>query len=238
MANNVFGFQFKKNHVSDQIADHIKQAISNDELIHGDKLPPETELANQFNVSKVSIREALLKLQGQGLIEKRRGGSGGNYITKPMLSKIGESVWNSLLFGSLSMQEIVDFRNFLEPEIIKRAVAYRTEEDLAAMRENIEFCEAAAKRGKHDKKAHVEFHVLLAHACHNPLISAVMEAVIDVFKAISQDSFHPPETAHAKDLEYNKQFYECLLTHKPEKGYKIMQEHSKWIKQYLVFNED
>jgi GntR family transcriptional repressor for pyruvate dehydrogenase complex len=235
---NVFGSQFKKSRVSDQIADHIKQAISATELIPGDKLPPENELADQFNVSKVSIREALLKLQGQGLIEKRRGAFGGNYITRPMLSKVGESVWNSLRFGSLNMTQILEFRNILEPTIMKRAVAAHTEEDLAAMRANIEFCEEAAARGKHDKKAQVEFHVLLAHACHNLLISAFMEAVIDVFKAISNDFFNPPETAHAKDLEYSKQFYECLLTRNSEKGYKIMQEHSEWIKQYLVCDED
>ena len=238
MTTNVLGFQFKKSRVSDQIADHIKQAISTNELIPGDKLPPENELADQFNVSKVSIREALLKLQGQGLIEKRRGAFGGNYIARPMLSKVGESVWNSLCFGSLNMTQIVEFRNILEPTIMKRAVAAHTEENLAAMRANIEFCEEAAARGKHDKKAQVEFHVLLAHACHNLLISAFMEAVIDVFKVISHDFFNPPETAHAKDLEYNKQFYECLLTRNSEKGYKIMQEHSEWIRQYLVCNEE
>jgi DNA-binding FadR family transcriptional regulator len=238
MITNVFGSQFKKSRVSDQIVDHIKHAISASELTPGDKLPPENELADQFNVSKVSIREALLKLQGQGLIETRRGAFGGNYIARPMLSKIGESVWNSLRFGLLNMAQIVDFRSFLEPEMIKRAVAAHTEEDLAAMRANIEFCEEAAARGKHDKEAQVEFHVLLAHACHNLLISAFMEAVFDVFKAISHDFFNPPETANAKDLEYNRQLYECLLTRNAEKGYKLMQEHSEWMKQYLVCNED
>lgn len=238
MITNVFGSQFKKSRVSDQIVDHIKQAISTSELTPGDKLPPENELADQFNVSKVSIREALLKLQGQGLIETRRGAFGGNYIARPMLSKIGESVWNSLRFGSLDMTQIVDFRSFLEPEMIKRAVATHTEEDLAAMRANIEFCEEAAARGKHDKEAQVEFHVLLAHACHNLLISAFMEAVFDVFKAISHDFFNPPETANARDLEYSRQLYECLLTRNSEKGYKLMQEHSEWMKQYLVCNED
>lgn len=237
-AKNIFGMQFNKTGISDQIADHIKNAIYNGDIVPGDKLPPELELAKQFNVSKVTVREALLKLEAQRLIEKRRGVSGGNYIIEPMLSNIGESIWNCLRFGSLSMGEIVSFRNFLEPEIIKRAVSCHTEEDLAAMRENIEFCESSVKKNKHDKEAQVEFHVLLAKACHNPLISTVMESVIDVFKVITKDFFDPPKIANATDLEYNKQFYECLVNRDSEKAYKIMQEHCEWIKQYLVSDKE
>jgi DNA-binding FadR family transcriptional regulator len=232
MTKKLLNFEFKNNRISDQIADYLKQAILSGNLKPGDKLPPETEIAVQFKVSKMSIRDALLKMETEGLIKKQRGVSGGSYIAQPLLSKIGDSVWNSYRFGSLSDFEIADFRQFLEPEIIKRAVSYHTEEDLSAMRANIEFCKLAASRGKHDNVKQIDFHLLIAHACHNCMISAVMEAVIDVFKVIIQD-IHLTEKEHAQDLKFNKQFYECLQMHDPQEAVKLMGEHFELTKKYF-----
>jgi DNA-binding transcriptional MocR family regulator len=59
--------------VADYIEKTIKESILSAELKAGDKLPTEKELASQFGVSMVTLREALRSLQVMGLIEKRRG---------------------------------------------------------------------------------------------------------------------------------------------------------------------
>ena len=64
------------NRVSDQIKDNLKSAILRGEFKPGDKLPREDQIAASFKVSKVSVREALRDLEGEGIIEKRRGAFG------------------------------------------------------------------------------------------------------------------------------------------------------------------
>jgi len=230
--NEIFNVEFKKQRISDQIADYFKQIILKGELKPGDKLPSETAIAAQFKVSKMSIRDTLLKLETEGLIEKRRGVSGGSYIAQPLLSKIGDSVWNSYRFGSLSAFEIADFRQFLEPQIIKRAVSYHTREDLDAMRENIAFCEAAAVKGKHDNLKQIDFHLLIANACHNVMISAVMEAVIDVFKEIIRD-IQLTEEEYEVDLKSNKAFYKFIQERNAENAVKEMEIHFESTKKHF-----
>src|SRR6056297_214588 len=62
------------------IAERIKKAIFKDHLKPGDKLPSEKELSSYFNVSKTSLREALRTLEAEGLIEIRKGVSGGAFV--------------------------------------------------------------------------------------------------------------------------------------------------------------
>ncbi len=62
-----------KKRVSDQVKSILKQSILNGDLKTGDKLPPEVEIAQKYNISKVSAREALRELETEGLIKKKRG---------------------------------------------------------------------------------------------------------------------------------------------------------------------
>lgn len=69
------------------IADALRAKIESHELAPGDKLPPERELVERFGVARMTIRHALDMLQAEGLIERRRGRSGGTFIraTPPVL---------------------------------------------------------------------------------------------------------------------------------------------------------
>ena len=58
---------------SSSIADQIRQAIVTGKLEQGSRLPPERELAEQFGVSRVTVRDALRALEAMGLLEVRVG---------------------------------------------------------------------------------------------------------------------------------------------------------------------
>ena len=68
----------RRTSISDQVCMQIKQLILDKDWKPGEKIPSETELAELFGVSRVSVREALLKLSAIGLLESRF--SGGNYV--------------------------------------------------------------------------------------------------------------------------------------------------------------
>jgi len=219
---------------SDRITQTLKEAILEGRLKPGDKLPTEEQIASQFKVSKVAVREALREMETQGLILKQRGLFGGSYVAEPDLDKIGESVIRCYQFGALSLEALAEFRQILEPALIELAAGRRTEEDLHDLGESIEGCEAALKRGTPDLEKQVAFHVLIARACHNPLIVAVMEAVAKVFEDIAIKLDLSVED-YREDLDYSREFYDCILHGHHIKARRLMFEHfeetKRWIKR-------
>ena len=63
-----------------RIAETLRTRIESHELKPGDKLPPERELVDQFNVARMTVRHALDVLQLEGIIERKRGRAGGTFV--------------------------------------------------------------------------------------------------------------------------------------------------------------
>ena len=210
--------------LSDRIKAILKQAIADGELKPGDKLPTEEKIAGELNVSKVTVREALREMEVEGLIEKRRGMHGGSYVTEPSCEKISDLVINYIQFGAVTPGQVAEFRLLLEPSLVALAAERRTEEDLAAIRECIAAFEKSLETGNLDHALGIEFHRLIADACHNPLASAVMAALVDVFKEIIATVPMSLEDGRI-DLDFCKKFYECLLHKDKETARKLMIDH-------------
>ena len=66
-----------------QIAENIRSSILDGSLKVDDQLPTEEVLAEKFNVSRPTIREALKRLAAQNLIRSRRGPTGGTFVNRP-----------------------------------------------------------------------------------------------------------------------------------------------------------
>ncbi|WP_299558084.1 GntR family transcriptional regulator [uncultured Mycolicibacterium sp.] len=68
---------------ADEIVQRITEAIHLGLLDDGERLPTEVDLAAQFGVAPMTVREALATLRDQGLVETRRGRSGGSFVRRP-----------------------------------------------------------------------------------------------------------------------------------------------------------
>ena len=230
---NVF---LRKEKLSNQVKDVLKNAILKGEFKPGDKLPPETQLVDQLKVSKVTIREALNEMESEGLIEKRRGIYGGSFVAQPGSNKIGQVMNNFYQFGGLTPEEMVEFRQILEPELVAMAVEHRLPEDLEAMKINIQEVEEAINKGKPDQAKGIYFHCLIANACHNRLTSAIMSALVKVFLEVLSKVPMTLEDARG-DLEYNKKFYEFMLNGKKQEARQLMVTHFKTLTEIIERNK-
>ena len=232
MAEPFQNIVLRQERLSDQVKHHLKQAILDGKFKPGDKLPPENQIAEMFKVSKVTAREALREMETEGLIEKRRGTHGGSFVARPGSEILGQVVNNYYRFGGLTPEELVEFRQILEPSFVALAAERRTEEDLKAIKANIEAVEASISQGRQNQSKSIEFHRLIADACHNRLISAVMEAMVQVFLEILSKVPFTLEDAKG-DLEYNKKFYDYLLHGKKEEARKLMVIHFNTLTEIL-----
>src|SRR5919197_6478704 len=93
---------------SSSIADQIRGAIVSGRLREGERLPPERELAEQFGVSRVTVRDALRALEAQGLVEVRVGARGGAFVTAPTGANIGQTMSDMMLMQAISPDDIVE----------------------------------------------------------------------------------------------------------------------------------
>ncbi|RLB92775.1 MAG: hypothetical protein DRH26_05480 [Deltaproteobacteria bacterium] len=213
----------RKERISDQITSILKQSILDGHFKLGDKFPPEVEIAQKYNVSKVSAREALREMETEGLIQKKRGAFGGSFVAKPGSEKMVDVVINSYLFGGISAKELAEFRRILEPGLIKLAAQRRTSEDLAVMEKCIYDIKVSIEKGKPDQTKALGFHRLIADACHNPFISSLMEALVNVFQQVLAKV--PDLETAKKDIQYNQLFFKYIKQGDGKKAEQLMTEH-------------
>ncbi len=235
-----FEFKHDEGHphrLSDWVKGLLKKAVLDGDLKPGERLPSEEEMAREFKVSKVTVREALREMESEGLIEKRRGMYGGSFVAEPNLAKFSDQVSNYYHTGGLHPDQLVEFRRILEPTLVAMAAERRTDEDLEKIRKNMEEFEASLNAGDVSHAVAVEFHRLIADACHNPLVSAVMAALTSVFTEILNQVPMKVEDGRI-DLDYCKKFYDCLVHGRSEEARRLMQEHFDTLEEIIRKSRD
>lgn len=223
--------------LSDQIRDDLKRMILNGDLKRGAKLPNEEQLAVQLKVSKVSVREALRNLETEGLIEKRWGAHGGSFIARPGSDKMADWAVTYFRMGVVSLQELLELRQIMEPGIMDLAIERRTDKDLKAIKDVIDEIDEGVRQGKAIAKIHWEFHRLLGEASHSRLVSMVMKALVKVCEVSLPNDPLSLEVAKS-DLEHCRKVYNCLVKREKRKareliidGLSLMSEVIEQVKQ-------
>ena len=89
---------------SSDVIVQIRQAIMSGQYRPGDRLPTEREMAQQFGVSRVTVRDALRALEANGLVRVKVGGQGGPYVSAPDIAMLSDSIGTHLHLRGKSMK--------------------------------------------------------------------------------------------------------------------------------------
>jgi DNA-binding FadR family transcriptional regulator len=166
--------------VSEAIATRIKKDISEGSIAPGEKLPSERELAQRFDVSRVSVREAYRSLEELGLIVIRRGAEGGAFIANVGHESVSRSLSLMLRLGKTSHEELTEARLLIEPPIARLAARRASRQDLDELQELIHKQELALKGAEDPRRYELQFHRLLAQCAKNLPLKIVMNSVADL----------------------------------------------------------
>lgn len=169
------------------VVEHLRRAIHLGEYGPGEKLPPEREHAERLGVSRVTLREALRVLEGEGYLEMRRGSAGGAIITGPPSSEASRHAYMSAHIDDvLALQE---FRQAIEPLSAARAAERSTPALVKTLRESVKELGSADSLGLF-RRADTKFHLTLADAADClPLRRAIEDARIAMFDQIDVVDF-------------------------------------------------
>ena len=97
-----------------EIAEEIKQAILEKKIGHGDRLPSERSLAEQFAVGRLTIREVLRTLETAGFVRIRKGSGGGAFVGHGDPQTVAGIIIDSLTLDGLTGWQITEARIAIE----------------------------------------------------------------------------------------------------------------------------
>ncbi len=161
---------------SSAIAEQIRNAIISGRIKAGDRLSPERELAEQFGVSRVTVRDALRSLEAMGLIEVKVGARGGAFVTAPTGSKVAQTMSDMMMMSATTPEDIVEARLIVELGTVTLACARATDEDIAQLRELCEHGRDALAAGTYIRDMSWNFHARLADAAHNLAVGGLSQS--------------------------------------------------------------
>ena len=194
---------------SSAIAAQIRTAIVSGRLAQGERLPPERELAEQFGVSRVTVRDALRGLEALGLIEVRVGARGGAFVRAPSGTHVGQAMSDMMVLSTAGPGDIVEARLIVELGTVTLACARASDGDLEELRASCERGREELAAKTYTRERSWEFHSLLAKAAHNGAVDGITHSFRSTL------SMHPVRAregakAHAASVEEHLRIVEAL----------------------------
>lgn len=216
--------------VSDQVIAQMKENIENGTWQPGDRLPGEMQLCEAFGVSRVTVRNALQKLAGEGLIETRTGD--GSYVRE---FSISEAMSRVNIPGSLSSQqfrELLEFRCVMEGPLCELAVSRMTEKDIKKLHQCYDQMCTMQQNESAFARADVDFHTLLASCCGNEILEAAYRMICSNLSSTMEDIVH--KRGQASGLKYHKAILEAAESHDAKGARDAMEQHMQEMAEELL----
>ncbi|MGV7223263.1 MAG: FadR/GntR family transcriptional regulator [Nitrospinales bacterium] len=210
-----------------QISDNLQTAIFNGDVRADERLPSEHELAEKFEVSRPTIREALKILAARNLTRSRRGPSGGTFVKKPTREEVQEIISNTTTMlinsGELDFQSFHEARYEFETFCCRLAAERRKPEHLTKMKDECEIQKNPTT--KHEDFCHsdVRFHRNIVDATGNPLLRLIIDPVFDALQPIFNMAIYRYRNRD-KIVSQHKQILAAIKSHEADKAVKVMVE--------------
>jgi GntR family transcriptional repressor for pyruvate dehydrogenase complex len=150
----------------------LLQRIITGSYLQGQRLPTEQALCEAFQVSRPVLREAMLRLKGEGWIQSRQG-SGSVVMKGPENHPLS---FNRI--GTLAdIQRCFEFRCAFEPDGAAHAALRRDSDDIDHMHAALEKLREATRNHVHREDADFEFHLAIAEASNNHYFATALNAL-------------------------------------------------------------
>lgn len=176
---------------ADEVVSKVRQAIQLGLLVDGEQLPPETEFAAQLGVSAMTLREALASLRQQGLVETRRGRSGGTFVRRPPAPPLG--ILRERLRGltTSTLRDLTDEQFAVSGAAAKLAAERAADDRIRRLHALVRQLSGAASLGS-QIRADSRFHIEVAIASQSERLTRLE---VGVQTELAELLWLPPEEA-------------------------------------------
>lgn len=210
--------------IAEQVFETLHKWILSGKLKLGDKLPSQDKLAEQFGVSRNTLREAIYKLTVMGLLTAKQGVGTIVNISSP--SSYMTSLSDHLLLHPATVREFIEARLVVEQATVRLAVVRMTQENLVKLKDLIGQQAGAFKAGDVDTFIELdsEFHRELARVSGNSVLLKFLETVWELLKNFITEVSRLPGAIQSA-VKYHRKIVEYMEVHDREKAEDEMRQH-------------
>ena len=232
--------QARQRRLSDDIVEQLEKMTLEGTLKSGGRLPAERALAEQFGVSRPSLREAIQKLTAKGLLVSRQGG--GNYVVENIGSTFSDPLLHLLESSPDAQRDLLEFRHTLEASCAYYAAMRATEMDRERLRvafESLLDCYSRADEVSRAEEgaADASFHLAIAEASHNAVLLHTIRGLFDLLKrnvVINIGGMYKQRT-ETRDMliKQHRELYMAIIEGRAEDAREVSSRHLTYVQEVL-----
>jgi GntR family transcriptional repressor for pyruvate dehydrogenase complex len=220
---------------ADEVIDQIAFAIRSGRYLPGDRLPHLPQLAEAMNVSRPIVSEALKRLAGAGVVEVRRGATGGATVACADIPFA--ALPHSGVSRPVSFRALIEARRPIEIALARLAAVNATEQDFAALDAANAQLIASRSRQLEWGLANNAFHYAIGHAARSPVLAQfqhqILQEVSEMIESYSE-RYSDPELTIREHIET----LAALRTGDPEVAAAAMDQHLEELERVAEWFED
>jgi GntR family transcriptional regulator, transcriptional repressor for pyruvate dehydrogenase complex len=220
---------------SDKAYQQLVAIINNCQIMPGEKLPPERELALQLGISRQSTREAIYRAQSMGLIDVRPGegsfvvSSAGQLLLSPMRTLLQEEAGK--IFDFLEIRQVI------EAWCAARAAIMATDEDLEKIEGALGRMRQMAVTDPGWEKEDTDFHMYIAAATKNVIAIHIMQTMKESFAdyyRLRRTTVRGDEARRHTYRKQHEQIYEAIRRKDSELSRAKVLDHFRTIEEFII----
>ena len=213
--------KIKKANIGDQVFTQLKDQIINGEWRPGDRIPSEAQLMELLGVSRGTVRQAVQKLAGEGLIVTRHGE--GSFVQGTGLNNYFQTVAPIFSISEGEMEKIFEFRQMFESGAAEVAATKATEEQIRRMEQNYERMQREVHTLSNYVHTDLGFHMLVCECTQNPLAVQILRSYEEL---LEPSILHMTEVIGVGNgLKYHQLLLEAIRSHDPVQARAAVHRH-------------
>ncbi|TXI04422.1 MAG: FadR family transcriptional regulator [Pseudorhodobacter sp.] len=215
----------------EEVTDQIRGQIARGALGPGDRLPSERDLAEQFSLSRNTVREALRALEIAGILELKKGATGGAFVREGQGDAVVSSFADLFYLGKIQPTHLTEARMIVAVSVARLACQRATEEELDELEANVNASKLAVAQGDIPERTRInlQFHRILAKCTRNPVLIIISDAMIEIQRQMLEVLPGAPNSAimpsRERLLGYLRARDEDMAALEMESNLRLLQQH-------------
>jgi len=220
--------------ISDEIIEQFKALVSTGQLKPGDELPSERELAESIGVSRPPLREALHALHAMGFIEIHPRSK---ILVKSLAQKPVEDPLSLLIADDPEkFFELLDIRRAMESWAAFNAAKKATESDIKRLEEIIGRDQENLRQNRNDAKTDADFHIAVALAAHNTILSHLTASCYNMLwstQQMSRQRLFKKKENKQRIAEQHLRIFHAIQSGNPNQASREARRHITFVESEL-----
>lgn len=219
--------------LSELVREQLEEAILSGKVKVNEQLPTETDLGVSFGVSRTVIREALQRLEGQGLVHSRIGS--GSYVSPYPLDRMKAVLqrFTALNPQADTFMNLLDLRIVIETETCGRLAERHDAQAISDLRDILKQMTRSRKRLEEFAKADMGFHLRIAEASGNPFFPTILEPLKNVGQAFGLATYESDAVVE-RTCQEHQAIFQAVVDGDVENSRKKMRDHIAFSRTHYL----